>query len=91
MKDHDNQVQTLATWAKKYGPVYRVGLGERETVSATNCRDQNLWISLQVVLNSHQSLVQTIVAQGPAFISRPTFKLFHSDFGSSGIWTIGSE
>lgn len=29
--------------------------------------------------------------QGPAYQSRPTFKLFHSDFASSGIWTVGTS
>ncbi|KAF8492259.1 cytochrome P450 [Gautieria morchelliformis] len=48
-------------------------------------------LSLQVFLNSHQSLVQTVVTQGPAFMSRPTFNLFHSAFASSGIWTIGTS
>jgi phenylacetate 2-hydroxylase len=36
-------------------------------------------------------MAQTIVSQGPAFQSRPTFKLFHNDFASSGIWTVGSK
>lgn len=29
--------------------------------------------------------------QGPAYQSRPTFKLFHQDFASSGIWTVGTS
>lgn len=36
-------------------------------------------------------MAQTVVTQGPAFQSRPTFKLFHNDYGMSGIWTVGSE
>lgn len=32
-----------------------------------------------------------MVQQGPAFQSRPTFKLFHNDFASSGIWTVGTS
>ncbi|KAF8582383.1 putative cytochrome P450 phenylacetate 2-hydroxylase [Ramaria rubella] len=71
----DGHVQMLTTWIKKFGPVFRVALGEREAV----------------FINSHQSMAQTIVTQGPAFQSRPTFKLFHSDFASSGIWTVGTS
>lgn len=32
-----------------------------------------------------------MVQQGPAYQSRPTFKLFHGDYASSGIWTVGSK
>lgn len=32
-----------------------------------------------------------IVKQGRAYQSRPTFKLYHSDYASSGIWTLGSK
>lgn len=32
-----------------------------------------------------------MVQQGPAYQSRPTFKLFHNDFASSGIWTVGTS
>jgi len=71
----DGHVQILSEWIKKYGPVMRVALGERESV----------------FINSHSSMAQTIVSQGPAFQSRPTFKLFHNDFASSGIWTVGTS
>jgi hypothetical protein len=43
------------------------------------------------VINSHEALAKTVVRQGPAYQSRPTFKLFHSDFAFSGIWTIGTS
>lgn len=46
---------------------------------------------LQVFINSHQALAQTVVQHGPAYQSRPTFKLFHSDYASSGIWTVDSK
>lgn len=46
---------------------------------------------LQVFVNSHTALAETIVQQGPAFQSRPIFKLFHNDFASSGIWTVGTS
>lgn len=65
----------IAEWTKKYGDVIRVSLGEREAV----------------FINSHTALAKTIVQQGPAYQSRPTFKLFHSDFASSGIWTVGTS
>lgn len=45
----------------------------------------------QVFINSHTALAKTVVQQGPAYQSRPTFKLFHSDFASSGIWTVGTS
>ncbi|KAH8701134.1 putative cytochrome P450 phenylacetate 2-hydroxylase [Talaromyces proteolyticus] len=68
-------IQKLAQWTKKYGDVIRVSLGEREAV----------------FINSHKALAQTVVQQGPAYQSRPTFKLYHSDYASSGIWTIGTS
>lgn len=48
-------------------------------------------MAFQVLINSHEALGKTIVKQGPAYQSRPTFKLFHSDFASSGIWTVGTS
>ncbi|ROT39231.1 putative cytochrome P450 phenylacetate 2-hydroxylase [Sodiomyces alkalinus F11] len=71
----NGHVPKIAEWTKKYGDVIRVSLGEREAV----------------FVNSHEALAKTIVKQGPAFQSRPTFKLFHSDFASSGIWTVGTS
>ncbi|KAI0458560.1 putative cytochrome P450 phenylacetate 2-hydroxylase [Xylaria acuta] len=68
-------IQKMAEWTKKYGDVIRVSLGEREAV----------------FINSHKALARTIVQQGPAYQSRPTFKLFHSDYASSGIWTVGTS
>lgn len=68
-------VPKIAEWTKKYGDVIRVSLGSREAV----------------FINSHEALAKTIVQQGPAYQSRPTFKLFHSDFASSGIWTVGTS
>ncbi|KAF2272504.1 putative cytochrome P450 phenylacetate 2-hydroxylase [Westerdykella ornata] len=65
----NGHVQKLSEWTKKYGDVIRVSLGEREAV----------------FINSHKALAKTVVQQGPAYQSRPTFKLFHSDFASSGI------
>lgn len=42
-------------------------------------------------MNSHTALAETIVQQGPAFQSRPFFNLFHNDFTSSRIWTVGTS
>lgn len=47
--------------------------------------------NLQVFISSNKALANTVVKQGPAYQSRPTFKLFHSDFASSGIWTVGTS
>ncbi|KAF2260128.1 putative cytochrome P450 phenylacetate 2-hydroxylase [Lojkania enalia] len=71
----NGHVQKISEWTKKYGDVIRVSLGEREAV----------------FINSHKALAKTVVQQGPAYQSRPTFKLFHSDFASSGIWTVGTS
>lgn len=71
----NGHVPKIAEWTKRYGDVIRVSLGEREAV----------------FINSHTALAKTIVQQGPAYQSRPTFKLFHSDFASSGIWTVGTS
>ncbi|KID96534.1 Cytochrome P450, partial [Metarhizium majus ARSEF 297] len=71
----NGHVPKIAEWTKKYGDVIRVSLGGREAV----------------FINSHKALSKTIVKQGPAYQSRPTFKLFHQDFASSGIWTVGTS
>ncbi|CAD6579779.1 MAG: hypothetical protein ASARMPRED_009248 [Alectoria sarmentosa] len=68
-------IQKIGQWTKKYGDVIRVSLGEREAV----------------FINSHKALAQMVVQQGPAYQSRPTFKLYHSDYASSGIWTVGTS
>ncbi|EOD47511.1 putative cytochrome p450 phenylacetate 2-protein [Neofusicoccum parvum] len=68
-------VPKINEWSKKYGDVIRVSLGQREAV----------------FISSHKALAKTVVQQGPAYQSRPTFKLFHSDFASSGIWTVGTS
>ncbi|KAJ6466465.1 putative cytochrome P450 phenylacetate 2-hydroxylase [Mycena sanguinolenta] len=71
----NGHIPKIAEWTKKYGDVIRISLGEREAV----------------VISSHTALAKTVVQQGPAYQSRPTFKLFHSDFASSGIWTVGTS
>ncbi|OJD29697.1 cytochrome p450 phenylacetate 2 [Diplodia corticola] len=68
-------VQKINEWTGKYGDVIRVSLGQREAV----------------FVSSHKALAKTVVRQGPAYQSRPTFKLFHNDFASSGIWTVGTS
>lgn len=88
-------VQKIAEWTKKYGDVIRVSLGERETVCPPHEQhDKKFRIDsalLQVFINSHKALAETVVKQGPAFQSRPKFKLFHSEYATSGIWTVGSK
>ncbi|KAI1322612.1 putative cytochrome P450 phenylacetate 2-hydroxylase [Xylariaceae sp. FL0255] len=71
----NGHIQKIAEWTEKYGDVIRVSLGEREAV----------------FINSHKALAQTVVQQGPAYQSRPMFKLFHEDYASSGIWTLGTS
>ncbi|KAF9693130.1 hypothetical protein EKO04_008952 [Ascochyta lentis] len=71
----NGHVTKIAEWTKKYGDVIRVSLGEREAV----------------FINSHKALAQTVVQQGPSYQSRPTFKLFHNDYASNGIWTVGTS
>ncbi|KAJ5510162.1 hypothetical protein N7453_002265 [Penicillium expansum] len=71
----NGHIQMITEWTKKYGDVIRLSLGEREAV----------------FINSHKALAQTVVQQGPAYQSRPTFKLFHGDYASSGIWTVGTS
>ncbi|RAO67594.1 uncharacterized protein BHQ10_003606 [Talaromyces amestolkiae] len=68
-------IQKLSEWSREYGDVIRVPLGKREAV----------------FINSHKALVQTIVQQGPAYQSRPTFELYHSNYASDGIWTLGTS
>ncbi|PIA93466.1 3-hydroxyphenylacetate 6-hydroxylase [Cercospora beticola] len=71
----DGHIQKLKEWQAKYGDVIRCELGERE----------------MVVINSHKALAETVVQQNIAYSSRPIFKLFHSDYASNGIWTVGTS
>lgn len=89
-------MEKLERWIKKYGDVIRITLGEREVVrdilhESSRPVIVDIILAHQVVINSHAAMAQTVVAQGPAFQSRPTFKLYHNDFASSGIWTVGSK
>ncbi|KAK2756658.1 hypothetical protein FQN54_005103 [Arachnomyces sp. PD_36] len=71
----NGHVPKIAEWTRKYGDVIRVSLGEREAV----------------LISTREALSKTIIKQGAAYQSRPTFKLFHSDFASSGIFTLGTS
>ncbi|PPJ60972.1 hypothetical protein CBER1_11796 [Cercospora berteroae] len=71
----NGHIQKLKEWQAKYGDVIRCELGERE----------------MVVINSHKALAETVVQQNIAYSSRPIFKLFHSDYASNGIWTVGTS
>ncbi|CZR69413.1 uncharacterized protein PAC_19313 [Phialocephala subalpina] len=77
-KLHAGHAKTLATWAKKYGDIFRVLLGNREAV----------------VLNTRTAVAKTLVKQGATFQSRPEWNLWHGAFvhaaDTGGILTIGS-
>ncbi|KAK4113048.1 putative cytochrome P450 phenylacetate 2-hydroxylase [Canariomyces notabilis] len=64
-----------AQWAKKYGPVFQVRMGNRRVVFA----------------NSFDSVRQLWIKDPSALISRPTFHTFHSVVSTSQGFTIGTS
>ena len=57
-QDH---AQTYLAWSRKYGPVFKVRLGEREVV----------------VVNTAAASKELFNDQGSTYISRPLFNAFH--------------
>ena len=71
----DNHAKVAADWAKKYGPVFQVRMGNRRIVFANTFDSvRNLWITNQ-----------------SALISRPTLHTFHTVVSSSEGFTIGTS
>ncbi|VDC06288.1 unnamed protein product [Peniophora sp. CBMAI 1063] len=54
----------LARWADTFGPIMRIVLGDREAV----------------VLNTHEAVQRTLIAQGQAFQGRPETREYHGFF-----------
>ncbi|KAJ5382044.1 uncharacterized protein N7496_004472 [Penicillium cataractarum] len=71
----DQHAQVTAKWAKKYGPVFQVRMGNKRIVFA----------------NSFDSVRQLWIKDQSALISRPTFHTFHSVVSSSQGFTIGTS
>ncbi|EAT85524.2 hypothetical protein SNOG_06873 [Parastagonospora nodorum SN15] len=70
-----NHAKVAQGWAKKYGPVFQVRMGNRRIVFANSFDSvRHLWIT-------HQS----------ALISRPTLHTFHTVVSSSQGFTIGTS
>lgn len=64
-----------ARWAKKFGPVFQVRMGNKRIIFA----------------NSFDSVRQLWIKDQSALISRPTFHTFHSVVSSSQGFTIGTS
>ncbi|KAJ5908718.1 hypothetical protein N7495_001400 [Penicillium taxi] len=64
-----------AKWAKKFGPVFQVRMGNKRIIFA----------------NSFDSVRQLWIKDQSALISRPTFHTFHSVVSSSQGYTIGTS
>ncbi|RHZ44176.1 cytochrome P450 [Aspergillus thermomutatus] len=71
----DQHATVAAKWAKKYGPVFQVRMGNKRIVFA----------------NSFDSVKQLWIKDQSALISRPTFHTFHSVVSSSQGFTIGTS
>lgn len=71
----DNHAKKAQEWAKKYGPVFQVRMGNRRIVFANTFDSvRNLWITNQ-----------------SALISRPMLHTFHTVVSSSEGFTIGTS
>ncbi|KKK24295.1 phenylacetate 2-hydroxylase [Aspergillus rambellii] len=71
----EQHATVAANWAKKYGPVFQVRMGNKRVVFA----------------NSFDSVRQLWIKDQSALISRPTFHTFHSVVSSSQGFTIGTS
>lgn len=71
----EDAAQTYYKWSKKYGPVYKVQLGEREVL----------------VVNSAQASKELLTDLGSIYISRPLFYTFHTVVSSTAGYTIGTS
>ncbi|KAF7712982.1 Phenylacetate 2-hydroxylase [Penicillium ucsense] len=71
----DQHARVTAKWAKKFGPVFQVRMGNKRIVFA----------------NSFDSVRQLWIKDQSALISRPTFHTFHSVVSSSQGFTIGTS
>lgn len=71
----ENHAKVAHDWAKKYGPVFQVRMGNRRIIFANTFDSvRNLWITNQ-----------------SALISRPTLHTFHTVVSSSEGFTIGTS
>ncbi|PLB35311.1 cytochrome P450 [Aspergillus candidus] len=71
----DQHATVAGAWAKKFGPVFQVRMGNKRVVFA----------------NSFDSVRQLWIKDQSALISRPTFHTFHSVVSSSQGFTIGTS
>ncbi|KAJ1033125.1 hypothetical protein NDA13_001123 [Ustilago tritici] len=71
----EDAAQTYYKWCKKYGPVYKVQLGEREVL----------------IVNSVQASKELLTDLGSIYISRPLFYTFHTVVSSTAGYTIGTS
>ncbi|KAL1962251.1 hypothetical protein VTN77DRAFT_9841 [Rasamsonia byssochlamydoides] len=71
----DRHAKVAAQWAKKYGPVFQVRMGNKRIV----------------FVNSFDAVKQLWIKDQSALISRPTYHTFHSVVSSSQGFTIGTS
>ncbi|OJJ45283.1 hypothetical protein ASPZODRAFT_17501 [Penicilliopsis zonata CBS 506.65] len=71
----NDHARVAARWAREYGPVFQVRMGNRRIVFA----------------NTFESVRQLWIKEQSALISRPTFHTFHSVVSSSQGFTIGTS
>lgn len=71
----EHHAKVAAKWAKKFGPVFQVRLGNRRIIFA----------------NSFDSVKHLWITNQSALISRPTLYTFHSVVSSSQGFTIGTS
>ncbi|KAL4862154.1 phenylacetate 2-hydroxylase [Aspergillus spectabilis] len=71
----DQHATVAEKWAKKFGPVFQVRMGNKRVVFA----------------NTFDSVRQLWIKDQSALISRPTFHTFHSVVSSSQGFTIGTS
>ncbi|KAL7272404.1 hypothetical protein RUND412_004799 [Rhizina undulata] len=71
----ENHALKCMEWAKTYGPVFQVRMGEKRIVIA----------------NSYKSVRELWINNQSALVSRPTFHTFHSVVSTSQGFTIGTS
>lgn len=92
----DQHATVAGKWAKKFGPVFQVRMGNKVSpqafLRAKGKRKLTHQIPQRIVFaNSFDSVRQLWIKDSSALISRPTFHTFHSVVSSSQGFTVGTS
>lgn len=89
----NSHAQKAGEWAKTYGPVFQVRMGNKVCILTSSHSLGCLLIEYQRIIfaNSFESVKQLWINNQSALISRPTLHTFHTVVSSSQGFTIGTS